>query len=131
MDINVQVAVRCRPMSSKEINRGCINVITIGQTASSSVPNTVHVKGVPGTGTGNSGGGEDRDFTFDYCYGADSTQFQVYSDLGQVAGNIVVIFFFQNNLKPFNTANRYQSTGWFQWHHICLWANRICFFHII
>mmetsp|Transcript_20554 Transcript_20554/g.28323 ORF Transcript_20554/g.28323 Transcript_20554/m.28323 type:complete len:818 (-) Transcript_20554:135-2588(-) len=83
MDINVQVAVRCRPMSSKETSRGCVNIINIGKTPTSKVFNTVHVKSVPGTGTGNSGGGEDKDFTFDYCYDAESTQSQVYNDLGQ------------------------------------------------
>ena len=83
MDINVLVAVRCRPMSSKEINRGCVNIIAMGQTASGTVQNTVHVAGV--AGTSNSGGGEDRDFTFDFCYGADSTQSKVYTDLGQVS----------------------------------------------
>lgn len=83
MDINVQVAVRCRPMSSKETSRGCVNIINIGKTSTSNVSNTIHVKSVPGTGTGNSGGGEDKDFTFDYCYDVESTQSQVYNDLGQ------------------------------------------------
>lgn len=84
MDINVQVAVRCRPMSTKETSRGCVNIIDIGKTSTSEVSNTVHVKSVPGTGTGNSGGGEEKDFTFDFCYDAESTQSQVYNDLGQV-----------------------------------------------
>lgn len=69
MDLNVKVAVRCRPMSIKEIARGCANIIDIQ-------PTSVHIKSVDPQN-------EAKDFTFDHCYGSDSTQIQVYSDLGK------------------------------------------------
>lgn len=68
MDLNVKVAVRCRPMSSKEVARGCGNIITITEK-------TVHIKAVDTQH-------EDKDFTFDHCYGSDSLQTNVYADLG-------------------------------------------------
>lgn len=69
MDLNVKVAVRCRPMSSKEIARGCGNIIDI-------TPTSVHIKSVDAQH-------EDKDFTFDHCYGSDSLQTTVYEDLGR------------------------------------------------
>ena len=69
MDLNVKVAVRCRPMSSKEVARGCGNIIEI-------TPTSVHIKSVDAQH-------ENKDFTFDNCYGADSLQTQVYEDLGR------------------------------------------------
>eukprot|EP00600_Ochromonadales_sp_CCMP1393_P008823 CAMPEP_0174954044 /NCGR_PEP_ID=MMETSP0004_2-20121128/205_1 /TAXON_ID=420556 /ORGANISM="Ochromonas sp., Strain CCMP1393" /LENGTH=787 /DNA_ID=CAMNT_0016201813 /DNA_START=43 /DNA_END=2407 /DNA_ORIENTATION=- len=68
MDLNVKVAVRCRPMSSKETARGCNDIITI-------TPTSVTIKGVEANH-------EDKEFTFDHCYGADSLQTAVYNDLG-------------------------------------------------
>ena len=68
-DLNVKVAVRCRPMSSKETARGCNNIITIS-------PTSVHIKAVDTQH-------EDKDFTFDHCYGAESLQTTVYDDLGK------------------------------------------------
>jgi len=68
-DLNVKVAVRCRPMSSKETARGCGNIISIQ-------PTSVHIKAVDAQH-------EDKDFTFDHCYGSDSIQSQVYNDLGK------------------------------------------------
>jgi hypothetical protein len=54
MDLNVKVAVRCRPMSSKETARGCNNIISM-------TPSSVHIKAVESSH-------EDKDFTFDHCY---------------------------------------------------------------
>jgi hypothetical protein len=56
-------------MSSKETARECKNIITISDT-------TVHIKAVDAQH-------EDKDFTFDHCYGSDSLQTKVYADLGQ------------------------------------------------
>jgi hypothetical protein len=56
-------------MSSKEIARGCANIITINQ-------NTVHIKAVDSQH-------EDKDFTFDHCYGSEASQMVVYGDLGR------------------------------------------------
>lgn len=70
MDVNVKVAVRCRPMNSKETNRGCNDIVQINSSLKSLTvksPDTQH---------------EEKTFTFDYVYGSDSTQIQVYKDLG-------------------------------------------------
>jgi hypothetical protein len=56
-------------MSSKETARECKNIITISDT-------TVHIQAVDAQH-------EDKDFTFDHCYGSDSLQTKVYADLGQ------------------------------------------------
>ncbi len=58
-------------MSSKEVTRGCANVITMTATTVR-VENTQDSQLMP-----------PRDFTFDHCYFSDSTQDQVYQDLGQ------------------------------------------------
>ena len=69
----MKVAVRCRPMSSKEEARGCGSIVTINK------PNMVHIEGVDG----EHGAKDSKDYTFDYAYGADSTQDQVYKDIGE------------------------------------------------
>ena len=69
-DSNVKVAVRCRPMSSKETARMCKCVISMPSSSS------IHVEKV-GDMT------EGKDFAFDHCYFIDSTQEQVYADLGK------------------------------------------------
>ena len=72
MDLNVKVAVRCRPMNSKETNRGSTSVVTMTKT-------TVHIKNSEG---------HPKDFTFDHCYFTDSTQEKVYEDLGKSFQNL-------------------------------------------
>ena len=71
MDLNVKVAVRCRPMSSREVSRGCRTIIAM-------TDKTVAVS--------HSANGDTtqppKEFTFDHCYYMDSTQEQVYADLG-------------------------------------------------
>jgi hypothetical protein len=69
MDVNLKVAVRCRPLNSKEKERDCKSIVTISDT-------TVHIQAVDEQHEG-------KDFTFDYCYGSDSLQTKVYEDLGQ------------------------------------------------
>lgn len=71
MDVNVRVAVRCRPMNAKELARNCTDVVSI-------LPNSVTIKPPPDARENT----EDKMFTFDYAYGGDSTQIQVYQDLG-------------------------------------------------
>ena len=71
MDLNVQVAVRCRPMSSKEVARGCVNIVDIRGDKG----NSILIKG--------GGSNEDKEFTFDHCYKFDCTQQDVYNDLGK------------------------------------------------
>ena len=69
MDSNVKVAIRCRPLSSKETGRGCNNIVRISN-------NAVRIEKV-------SDGLEAKEFVFDHCYDIDSKQEQVYVDLGQ------------------------------------------------
>ena len=77
MDLNVAVAVRCRPMSSKELARGCQNIVTVTNG------NAIHID-PPSGEIGKTASKQDaKDFTFDHCYDHTSTQRQVYRDLGQ------------------------------------------------
>jgi hypothetical protein len=70
MDVNIKVAVRCRPMSSSEAKRGCESVIKISGKS-------VCIKAK------NAKESEEKSFTFDHCYYSDTTQAQVYEDLGK------------------------------------------------
>lgn len=70
MDVNIKVAVRCRPMSNSEIKRGCESVVKIADK-------TVSIKAK------NAKDSETKTFTFDFCYYTDTTQAQVYTDLGK------------------------------------------------
>ena len=69
MELNVKVAVRCRPMSSREVGRGCKSIINM------------HEKSVK-VGSPSDASQEPKEFTFDHCYFIDSSQEQVYADLG-------------------------------------------------
>ena len=75
MDVNVKVAVRCRPMSQKEIARGCKEIVKVD-----SINRTVHIDETLSQQDSKSAS---RDFSFDHCYSTDSTQQQVYDDLGK------------------------------------------------
>ncbi len=67
---NVKVAVRCRPLSSKEIARGCAEIVKItNNNITINTPSEI-----------NEGA---HNYTFDHCYYTDSTQVQVYKDLGE------------------------------------------------
>ena len=68
MDLNVKVGVRCRPLSSKEIERGCSCIVSM-------TDKTVQIKKTDDELS-------QKDFTFDHCYFTDSTQDAVYRDLG-------------------------------------------------
>lgn len=63
----VKVAVRTRPMNSKEIERGSKSVVEINES-----DRTVNLKAE----TDEMG----RKFTYDYVYGTNSTQQQVYDE---------------------------------------------------
>lgn len=89
MDVNIKVAVRCRPLSGKEIARGCRNIVEISDQT---------VKLIPSENE------EPKTFTYDHCYNIDSTQEQVYDDLGR---NIV-----SQGLEGYNgTIFAYGQTG--------------------
>jgi hypothetical protein len=70
MEVNIVVAVRCRPLSSREVSRGCQEIAN-----TSSEKNTVSVHSP-----------EDPDevkvFSFDQCYPPGTPQSTVFSDLG-------------------------------------------------
>jgi hypothetical protein len=68
MDVNIKVAVRCRPLSSKETARGCRSIVNI-------TDKEVRIMGTDSD--------EEKTFTYDHCYFTDSTQEQVYDDLGR------------------------------------------------
>lgn len=68
-DINVKVAVRCRPMSSKETIKQCGNIIRMPTKKSVSIQNPAD--------------SSTKDFSFDHCYYIDSRQDDVYKDLGE------------------------------------------------
>lgn len=90
MDVNIRVAVRCRPLSGKEIARGCHNIVEISDKA-------VKVFSADSAE-------EPKTFTYDHCYDISSTQEQVYEDLGK---NIV-----SQGLEGYNgTIFAYGQTG--------------------
>lgn len=63
---NVKVAVRCRPMSRREIDQGHSSIVEVDDAGKTM---TLQTERGP------------RSFTFDHAYGADSSQSQVYEDL--------------------------------------------------
>lgn len=68
MDLNVKVALRCRPMSSKEKARNCTTIVKV---PSETTVIMTHVES-----------NEEKKFTFDHCYFTESTQEHVYRDIG-------------------------------------------------
>jgi hypothetical protein len=89
MDVNIKVAVRCRPLSEKENARGCRNIVEMNNK-------TIKIF--------NSDQSEPKTFSYDHCYYIDSTQEQVYQDLGK---NIV-----SQGLEGYNgTIFAYGQTG--------------------
>ena len=68
---NIRVAVRCRPISKSEQSRGSSSCVEINQAE-----NSVKIKNVEKADE------PPKLFTFDYSYGDESLQSQVYTDLG-------------------------------------------------
>ncbi|KAJ1460967.1 P-loop containing nucleoside triphosphate hydrolase protein [Pelagophyceae sp. CCMP2097] len=69
---NVRVAVRCRPLNSKESARGCGTVVAVDQTGK-----TIKVTGREGDAEGKNA------YTYDFVYPPESSQVQVYDDIGR------------------------------------------------
>lgn len=65
--VNVKVAVRCRPMSKKEVDRGCKDIIRTDGPSMFLMPAEE--------------GQTEKQFTFDHSYGSDATQRTLYEDL--------------------------------------------------
>lgn len=92
--MNVQVAVRCRPLSSgeKTVSSRAPSVASLtnapNELAQRGAKTCVQISGNAVHVTAPEEAGENelskkRDFAFDKAYYVDSTQLQVYQDLGQ------------------------------------------------
>lgn len=79
MDVNIKVAIRCRPLNSKEKSRGCSNIIAMSNNSSNNSNGSLNVVSV----THLTDNALSKEFTFDHCYNIDSTHDQVYIDLGE------------------------------------------------
>lgn len=88
----VKVAIRCRPIGSKELSQGFTKIVDVNQETGEVF---VSKPGVPG---------KPKQYTFDYAYGEHSTQQQVYE---QCASQIVM-----SVLEGYNgTVFAYGQTG--------------------
>lgn len=72
MSSNVKVAVRCRPLSRKENEKSCLSCIQIENRKSVTVKDPKSKENE-----------EAKTFAFDFAYGDDTTQQEVYADLGK------------------------------------------------
>lgn len=68
--VNVKVAVRCRPLSRREEEKGAKEIVSMQEGKSILIAD-------------GSDGGKKKQFTFDHSYFTDSTQQQVYDDIGK------------------------------------------------
>ncbi|XP_050458459.1 osmotic avoidance abnormal protein 3-like [Cataglyphis hispanica] len=71
MSESVKVAVRCRPMSNKELQQGCRNVVTIDSLTKSCTLE-------------NFAGGSGKVYQFDAAFGPSATTESVYENVGSV-----------------------------------------------
>ena len=67
---SVMVAVRCRPMNTRELNQKEAKIVTIKENGYASVQSEDEMQGL-------------REFSFDYTYDDDSLQLTVYENLGR------------------------------------------------
>ncbi|KAI4473320.1 hypothetical protein M0802_016185 [Mischocyttarus mexicanus] len=75
MSESVKVAVRCRPMSNREQQQGCRNVVTIDRlTKCCTLENPSSTNGLPGG----------KVYQFDATFGAEASTELVYEDVGSV-----------------------------------------------
>ena len=90
-DDNVRVAVRCRPLSSKETSEGHVAVVQIDQLRGQV---TVHL---PNTGRSRE---RSKSFTFDSVFGFDAKQMDIYNETARPIvdfvlegynGNVIVV----------------------------------------
>mmetsp|Transcript_6424 Transcript_6424/g.11117 ORF Transcript_6424/g.11117 Transcript_6424/m.11117 type:complete len:1661 (+) Transcript_6424:2667-7649(+) len=74
---SVQVAVRCRPLSAKEVDGGATQCVEIEE-------NSVTIGAIEGSNNQTpSRKRGPKEFVFDFCYGEKSTQEEVFTDIGQ------------------------------------------------
>ena len=73
---NITVAVRSRPLSSKEVCRGCVPVVVVDEK-------TIRIMAPSSSSSSGGSSIEEKNFTFDFCYDELSEQKQVYEELGE------------------------------------------------
>lgn len=80
--VNVQVAVRCRPLNTRERTHGERDILVCDEDRREVVFNAVTAprKPVPSTSASTSASGK-RTFTYDYVFGSAATQGEVYARL--------------------------------------------------
>ena len=69
--VNVQVAVRCRPLNRKEKDMGSSVIVEVDGTQIRLLPPP-----------GDEEGGRLKTFTYDFSYGMDTEQRTLYADVG-------------------------------------------------
>ncbi|GAB9475582.1 unnamed protein product [Globisporangium polare] len=83
-DVNVKVAVRCRPMSSRETQMGAQAVVHVLEGVTIVIhPSAGVAEGDGSSASANPEAPGKKQFTFDHAYGAESTQTQVYDDIAR------------------------------------------------
>ncbi|KAG7391931.1 putative ATP-dependent RNA helicase ddx49 [Phytophthora pseudosyringae] len=87
-DVNVKVAVRCRPMSSRESQMGARGVVQVldGTTVviyPSADAEAAASSSAAASETLEAAASEKKQFTFDFAYYTESTQAQVYGDIAK------------------------------------------------
>lgn len=86
-DVNVKVAVRCRPMSAREVQMGARSVVDVAEGTTVVIRAAADDSGgvSASSAAAESAAGESgtRQFTFDFAYGVSSTQAQVYADIAR------------------------------------------------
>uniref|UniRef100_K3X6A3 Kinesin-like protein n=1 Tax=Globisporangium ultimum (strain ATCC 200006 / CBS 805.95 / DAOM BR144) TaxID=431595 RepID=K3X6A3_GLOUD len=85
-DVNVKVAVRCRPMSSRETQMGAQPIVRVSD-GTTIVIQAAAIDENSSTGESSAASSDHsstrKQFTFDHAYGSDSVQSQVYDDIAR------------------------------------------------
>ncbi|KAG1684241.1 hypothetical protein DVH05_012902 [Phytophthora capsici] len=80
-DVNVKVAVRCRPMSSRETQMGARGVVQVLDGTTVVIYPTADAEAASTSETTETC--EKKQYTFDFAYYTESTQAQVYGDIAK------------------------------------------------
>ncbi|KAE9030055.1 hypothetical protein PF011_g787 [Phytophthora fragariae] len=86
-DVNVKVAVRCRPMSSRETQMGARGVVQVLDGTTVVIYPSADAEASASSSTATSetsdAASEKKQYTFDFAYYTESTQAQVYGDIAK------------------------------------------------
>ncbi|KAE9048041.1 hypothetical protein PR002_g699 [Phytophthora rubi] len=86
-DVNVKVAVRCRPMSSRETQTGARGVVQVLDGTTVVIYPSADAEASASSSTATSetsdAASEKKQYTFDFAYYTESTQAQVYGDIAK------------------------------------------------